>query len=307
MKINKKFLQFYASLLILIFHLWLPVTQSGVENFIIKTGYVGVDIFFFLSAYSLADKPIKYPEFIRNRFLTIYGKFLIFVIAAAVYKGVSVSKTIKILTLVEFFQRGGGSFLWFIPAIMIFYLLYPLFTGWKFRYKALIVLLAWLGLSFILDYFTGYTRVFIFTNRIPVIMLGYLVKTKKISIPKLVYAGAIVVGIALLYFAGYKIKLDIPFKDIYFVAGVVLTLGVCGISSMIPESKVWNVLGMGTLELYALQMICGANLVFGIRRIVNNNIITNIIVVVVMYAVSIGIAKLFAVIEKAVIGNIRKQ
>ena len=36
---NKKFLHFIAALMILVFHLWMPVTGTAIENYIIKVGY----------------------------------------------------------------------------------------------------------------------------------------------------------------------------------------------------------------------------------------------------------------------------
>ena len=79
MKINKRFLQCIAALQILIFHLWMPLTNTMIEQFLIKTGYMGVDLFFFLSAYSLADKTISYGSFLKNKVIVLYAKFAFFV------------------------------------------------------------------------------------------------------------------------------------------------------------------------------------------------------------------------------------
>ena len=46
---NKKSIMAFAALQILIFHLWINLSSSEIENFIKQISYIGVDIFFFLS------------------------------------------------------------------------------------------------------------------------------------------------------------------------------------------------------------------------------------------------------------------
>ena len=178
MTINKKFLQVIAAFQILFFHLWAPLTSTQIEQFILKTAYVGVDMFFFLSAYSLAGREIDYVPFLKDRVLKLYAKFAFFVLIMALFsKSFGVIRAVKSLTFIEFFQKGGGAFLWFIPAILIFYAVYPLFLKWNSRLKVIWVLLIWLTGSVFAEHVLSYTAVFIFTNRIPVILAGYLFKT----------------------------------------------------------------------------------------------------------------------------------
>lgn len=299
MKSNKKFLQTLAALLILVFHLWIPVSQWKWEHFIIKTGYIGVDLFFFLSACSLAEREFTYGNFIQNRFTIIYSKFLFFVLIAAFYKKFEPLRVIKILTGLEFFERGGGAFLWFIPAILIFYLLYPLFVKWKFPYKVLIVMIAWFVLSYLTAKYTGYTEIFIFTNRIPVILLGYQLTTLNKNVRWSLLL-CFPLGLALLYYYGYMHKLNVPFTDIYFVIGIFTVAGLYAISTFIKQSKVWDVLGIGTLELYALQMIFGPTVVTEVYRLTKNAFMTNLIVILVFFLVSIVLSKIFSIIYKKI-------
>lgn len=112
MTINKKFLQVIAAFQILFFHLWAPLTSTQIEQFILKTAYVGVDMFFFLSAYSLAGREIDYVPFLKDRVLKLYAKFAFFVLIMALFsKSFGVIRAVKSLTFIEFFQKGGGAFL----------------------------------------------------------------------------------------------------------------------------------------------------------------------------------------------------
>lgn len=288
MKINKKFLQFIAALAILVFHLGIPVTS--VDTFLMKIGYIGVDIFFFLSAYSLADKEIDYTALLKNRFFNIYLKFLIFVVIAAIYKGYSLLRVVKVLTLIEFFEKGGGAFLWYVPAIVLFYLIYPFFVKWNNKYKSLITIAVWLIVSLILDKLVGYNKIFIFTNRLPVILAGY--ELKKRSIPKWVAPVCLPVGVILTYIFGYTVKLGIPFSDFYFVTNLLLAVSVCLLSGYIKNAKIWDILGSATLELYCLQMIIGTKYTTWLYRTIGNSILTNLVMIVTMYIAAWLIAML---------------
>ena len=300
MKSNKKFLQFIAAVAILMFHLWIPCTGSEIESFIIKTAYIGVDLFFFVSAYSLADKDILLKDFYINRFFTIYVKFVLFVIIAAIYKGMTTIKVIKVLTLVDFFERGGGAFLWFIPAILIFYVLYPLFIRWDNKYKIVIVIIAWFIISTLVENIIGYNKIYIFTNRIPVLLLGYILK--KNNIPGVISAICLPVGIVVTYILGYRYRLNIPFTEIYFVTGIFTVVGLYGISKFVKTSKLWDILSSGTLELYAIQMIFGVKIVTEIHNLIRNNLVTNIIMIISLFGMSI----IFSNIYKMIIDVLRK-
>lgn len=294
MRINKKFLQFIAALMILVFHLGIPVGKA--DAFIFKIGYIGVDIFFFLSAYSLADKQIDYAGLLKNRFLNIYLKFAVFVIIAALYKSMSVLRTIKVLTFIEFFEKGGGSFLWFIPAIMLFYLTYPFFVRWKHKYKSLIVLIIWFVAGIIIGNVVGYTDIFIFTNRIPIIIAGY--ELRRHVFPAWCSWIGLPIGILVSYRFGFMSRLNLPFADFYFVTGMILALAICGISCYIKPAKVWDILGMGTLELYCIQMIFGVKYANRIYLLTDNILLTNAIVIITMFALATAISILIRMISK---------
>lgn len=291
MKSNKHFLQFVAALWILLFHLWIPVTGGGVENFILKIGYVGVDIFFFTSAYFLAGKDIRYPQLIANRFINIYLKFALFVLIAALYKDIQIGRALKQLLMIEFFEKGGGSFLWFLPAIFLFYLAYPLFVKWDSRYKTIIVLAVWLVLGLVLDKLLGYDKMFIFINRIPAMLAGYWLKKK--PLPNWVLLPMLPVGIVLVYLCGYTNKLNVPFSEVYFAVGLVLALGIVGVSCYVPEGKVWHVLSVGTLELYGLQMVFGYRLVRVLYEWTGSAVLTNGLMVVILFTSAIILAKCY--------------
>ena len=286
MTINKKFLQVIAAFQILFFHLWAPLTSTQIEQFILKTAYVGVDMFFFLSAYSLAGREIDYVPFLKDRVLKLYAKFAFFVLIMALFsKSFGVIRVVKSLTLIEFFQKGGGAFLWFIPAILILYIIYPLFLKWNSRLKVIWVLLIWLTGSVFAEHVLSYTAVFIFTNRIPVILAGYLFKTycTKNNNLRRSFIVLIPLGVLLLHMYGFKVRLNFPIKDMFYVLAIPTVLGLVTLSSYVKKYAVTESLGSITLELYAVQMIFGQRILIWAYNVFNKNaLLTNIFVTAVM-------------------------
>lgn len=286
MTINKKFLQVIAAFQILFFHLWAPLTSTQIEQFILKTAYVGVDMFFFLSAYSLAGREIDYVPFLKDRVLKLYAKFAFFVLIMALFsKSFGVIRAVKSLTFIEFFQKGGGAFLWFIPAILIFYAVYPLFLKWNSRFKVIWVLLIWLIAGVFSEHVLSYTAVFIFTNRIPVILAGYLFKTycTKNNNLRRSFIVLIPLGALLLHMYGFKVRLNFPLKDMFYVLAIPAVIGLVTLSSYVKKCAVTDSLGSITLELYAVQMIFGQRILIWAYNVFNKNaLLTNIFVTGVM-------------------------
>lgn len=305
MTINKKFLQVIAAFQILFFHLWAPLTSTQIEQFILKTAYVGVDMFFFLSAYSLAGREIDYVPFLKDRVLKLYAKFAFFTLIMALFsKSFGVIRVVKSLTLIEFFQKGGGAFLWFIPAILILYIIYPLFLKWNSRFKVIWVLLIWLIAGVFSEHVLSYTTVFIFTNRIPVILAGYLFKTYCTHNNNLRRSFIVLIplGVLLLHMYGFKVRLNFPIKDMFYVLAIPTVLGLVTLSSYVKKYAVTESLGSITLELYAVQMIFGQRILIWAYNVFNKNaLLTNIFVTGVMLLLAYIISHVFKRGERLII------
>ena len=305
MTINKKFLQVIAAFQILFFHLWAPITSTQIEQFVLKTAYVGVDMFFFLSAYSLAGREIDYVPFLKDRVLKLYAKFAFFTLIMALFsKSFGVIRVVKSLTIIEFFQKGGGAFLWFIPAILILYIIYPLFLKWNSRFKVIWVLLIWLIAGVFSEHVLSYTTVFIFTNRIPVILAGYLFKTYCTHNNNLRRSFIVLIplGVLLLHMYGFKVRLNFPIKDMFYVLAIPTVLGLVTLSSYVKKYAVTESLGSITLELYAVQMIFGQRILMWAYNVFNKNaLLTNIFVTGVMLLLAYIISYVIKRCERLII------
>ena len=300
---NKKVIMAISALMIIIFHLWINITKPNTNIYLIESylryiGYIGVDMFFFVSAYSLAKSNIdNYLNFIIKRFKKIYLKFIIFGVIAFLLNNWSFLKLLKIIFGIEFLTKGGGSFLWFLPAIMIIYILLPLYKKLDNKYKIstpIITIIIYLILVITLSIFNNKQPLFIFINRIPIILLGYYFSKlkifEKLQENNFLYYGIslvlTIIGLLLNYFV-YITHYNISwFKDIFYILAIPLILGVILLLDKISTNKLFNYLGSITLEIYAIQMIFGYSLTGKLVKIISNSFLINIISIVIVILIA---------------------
>lgn len=277
-KVSKKNLAAIAGILILLYHCWIPLFSFGttagtIERFILTSSYFGVDIFFFISAYSLAKKPVTdYWRFILNRAVRILPLFFI----ALLLK----------------------KFLWFIPAIMIMYLVFPL------AYRACIkkpnlsfflLIAIWAGITYLVLGALRPEKDFgIFLFRIPIIILGaYAPSMEGILTNKLrVIIGTVllILGTAALYQWGFLNRLNVPFKGTFYLIGIPSTIAVVllvNAASTHVHSTVLEMIGDMTLELYFTQMVLGTFLTNTFFRLFQSRVLTNISTLLIVSVVSL--------------------
>ncbi len=297
---NKKSIMTFSALQILIFHLWVYVLNGNeIEIFLKQTSYIGVDIFFLISGYSLASRSVDhYGRFLLVRFKAVYLKFIIFAIIATIYSHWSLSQLIKIISGINLLEKGGGAFLWFIPAIMIFYIIFPLFQRCENKYKTitpLLTTLLWISGALIITNNTELRQLAIMWNRIPIFIVGYYMselnsktdifdnKTLKMTIGTVLT----IIGTILIYNFAYKVKLQMPFRDMFYLIVIMSSIGLVLIISCIPEAKLTIWIGSSTLEIYAIQMIFGYDFVNKLIKIIENKLVLNITTIVVIVALSV--------------------
>ena len=294
-----------SALLILIFHLWMPVGKTEVETFIIRSGYIGVDIFFLLSAYSLAQREITdIRGFYFSRFRSVYLKFLVFSIIMALMSHWNIERFLRTISGLDLLKRGGGSFLWFLPAIMLVYLLYPLFQK-PIRKKPLlsflVIVIGWLVGGMILDNVLKSDAIFIFFNRLPVLALGFLVAGYDEAIAKwlddrkrlLLGLFSLFIGLILVYRFGYQRKLSFPISDSFYCLALPAVAGIVLLFGNVKENRLFRLIGSATLEIYALQMVFGTKLSSYFYRLFKGALLTNILVFIIIIASSIIISQLY--------------
>ena len=321
----------FSAMQIMIFHLWVYIFRGNeLEIFLRQTAFVGVDIFFFLSAFSLGSREITgYTSFMAGRFKTVYLKFLIFAVVAYIYKGWSLGYFFQVITGIDLIKKGGGAFLWFLPAIMVFYTVFPIIQRCdkKNRIVTFLTMIGiWLVVGLVLTVQKNCGNIFIFWNRIPIFMLGYYcAASEKVrvlfgeqadnsanvregackerggntasinTIRGIIGVILTVTGFIMAYFFAYKLRLQVPVKDMFYITVIPVSVGLVLLVGMIPEIKAIQVIGAATLEIYAVQMIFGYDIANRILMLSKNNVITNLVTMLVVVAVSVALQSLYKV------------
>lgn len=309
---NKKTIMAFSAILILIFHLWINVTDTRIEIFLRQLSVIGVDIFFFVSSYSLGKrKNIEYKSFIKNRFQKVYLKFIILSIIGMFIFNWNIKKFITIILGIELLTKGGGSFLWFLPGIMLMYIILPLYIKLDSKHPKiapLIVIVSEIFLTIIISCFTNYQEIFILTNRIPIILLGYyfakhhifeyLKTTKKRY--WLTTILTLTLGIIISYLVNiYHFRLD-WFKDVFYILYIPLIIGFILLIDNIKENKISKLIGSITLELYGLQMIFGFKIANDILGYTKAKLLSNITTILILIIIASIMKKLFDLIDNKI-------
>lgn len=315
-----------AALLIYVGHVWEPMLGeclgvSFIEYFIKLTGFVGVDFFLFLSGIGL------YYAIQKHDLLTFYGRrikrtyipFLITAIAMLIVNKWTPDIFFKNITGYNFLFENIYTLLWFVPAIMIFYLLFPLYYKYfdkaknKYLFTAVIIVV-WLILSICLN---GIMRedLYGFTNRIPIfvvgILFGWLIQNDKIRFTRLIWILCICAWMLGIYFAfkttfqGYY--LVVPTSNCCIPNFLIAISGSCLLAKIfyffdtnINKIGKWIIkffsfFGMISLEFYCVQEWIGGmilNKLRGHHRLITINAAV-FIGVLVSALVLYGICKLF--------------
>lgn len=177
-----------ALLGILLFHTYhLAVIPVPVIEWVKSVGYVGVDVFLFLSALglslSLARRPQRLGDYLFRRFVRILPTYWLVVggygLLLRLAGRMSLRTVLWNLSTLYYWFHIPNTFNWYVPALLAFYLLTPfLFRALeRCRFRELLPALTWclvLPVSTFLG-IKGYGYVNDFVYRLPVFFLGLLV------------------------------------------------------------------------------------------------------------------------------------
>lgn len=262
-----------AALFILLYHL-LPLPRphdahATLIRYIVTTGYIGVDLFFFMSGYMAAySDTSNYFSYVRRKFLRIYPMFLAFALISLLMGGLELKRAGLTLVGLDLFIRGGGSFLWFVPSLILFYLAAPLYLRLQRRlgnWQSYSLAMAfWLTLMLLLEQSLSQHVANIFLCRIPVILLGLSLgkyedrwtKAAKLLAGLLLFS----LGVLLTWNFVYQNRVVFLISDIFYLIALPLILGTLLLADVLFssfQSRLFYFMGGISFELYCVQMVFG--------------------------------------------------
>lgn len=315
----------FAALWILFFHEWAQVTIKAVPNHIetrfVRFGYGGVDIFFLLSGIGLtyAINKTNLLGFYYRRLKRLILPFLTIAFIRMHLENWSMDGLLDNITGRGFYKISIYCFLWFVPAIVTFYILFPIY--WKiFKFvgpyvtttAALLIWLLW-SLS-VKDTLRG--DLFGFTNRIPVfligILFGYLTQTRKnLKFKRRYYlpiALIFVLGLRFLNLTNFEnyfllvptsnccvptllVAVSLPFLMAKTLNELECHKGFCVVGHILAGILKW--FGGFSLELYCLQEWFANTVVPGMREKGWTNLKIDLVLFALIIAISFAASIVF--------------
>lgn len=268
-------------------------TEGSIYWYIHEQGYTGVDLFILLSGfgmtYALKKYPVKdvksYFMFELRRFSRIYASFLPITAVIALVDNWTKPMILLRITYIEQFSKNIYIHLWYVGAILLFYLFVPFYYAVfdkrenKKRFTAcsmlIVVVASLIARFFVRDDITSAIIV-----RIPIFFLGiywgYLSlqennETQKMSGRYWFHIGLFVVGVAMTYCVrrdwmpihstlGYRFSYWFLFPYVQLVFIPALVLITTDIISLVDRNvvgrafnKAFAYIGTISLEIYCMH------------------------------------------------------
>lgn len=296
----------FAALWILFFHEWqyifhdkFIIGEVNVEAYVKRIGFCGVDIFLFLSGIGLTFAIGKggLLSFYYRRLKRVFLPFFIVGAIRAVTEKWTPDSFWKNVLCINFYKVSMYSFLWFVPAILTLYLLFPFYykifekASNKLAFTGAMFVL-WMGLSL---WFRADLRqdLYGFTNRIPVFIFGvyagWATKNNNVEFTKTSWFVLIVTLVTGLYFGylanfvgvGFTFPVSncsIPNLLIGFSFPFVMAKGFdvlcrCKYTKYFGNGlvKILGFFGLFSLELYCVQEWLGGKVMQDLATVTSEN------------------------------------
>ena len=173
----------FSALYIYLFHEYLTLFHNNrpfllLQEWIRGFGYIGVDIFFLLSGMGLiySIQKSNLGGYYYRRLRRLVFPWIVMAITIMIVDNWSIERFLKNISGVSFFTESIYAYLWFVPAISVFYIVFPLYYYFfsrqnnKFVFTLQIIavcfLLTLVSLGFLRD------DLYCFINRLPIFLIG---------------------------------------------------------------------------------------------------------------------------------------
>lgn len=305
-----------ATLMVFIDHCWIRIFANipilcEVEDFLKEyAGTLGVYIFVFLSGFGLPNSYRKsnIKDFYLKRFKRVYlTYFIAIVLYSIVYKS-GIMDFVNQVTLLSIFNCNYYPYLWYVPAIMILYLIFPLIyemysrTSNKNIFYILSIIICVL-LEILLNGYS-YEPTLRLIRIIPIFIVGIIsneiFKDMKFSMLPNVFV--LLASLVLFYkieniISTFKINiLSCQIQSSLFAVSFSLIYSfiatkICDVKLFKSVTKVLALVGSVSLEVYCLQTTIEKLFVERIEVLFGAPL-TNIILFVIVLAVSYFLKKI---------------
>ena len=276
-----------AAMFILLYHCWIKQNVQIwilplVEARLAALGFIGVEMFLFLSGMGLTSAIAKYDSvwaFYAKRVRRMAPAYLFAVLLYTWRRGHGVREFLMLATGYAHVTESITALLWYVPAAMVLYAVFPLYHRFLIRSKSETAFtLNCIGIWLILTLaFQNMVRsdLWVFLNRVPVFLLGILAgrlrQTRRVE-----FSGVHWIGVLIAFVLGFEMtrmaaigKITLFPETVYSLEaamlGIALVLMVGALCWLAHMCAGWigklmqlgvallSKIGMFSLELYCIH------------------------------------------------------
>ena len=294
-----------------------------VDIFFVNIGFNGVDVFFFLSGWGLyrSINENNVAAFYKRRYRRLVPSYVFACVATVILYNRDIVNFIKAVTCWSFLTKDIHETAWFIPAIAITYLFFPLYNSLfeKARNKyvfAAIAIAVWAVLTIAGDMIFNRTDIYLYVGRIPIFIIGtvfgwFMYTGQKRSLPLVWFM------LIIMFIAGIQTEYYVVFKKIellnaafsFAVPGILIGIPMCFLMARLFRrldkvtfiQKIFGFIGNISLEFYAAQDA----IIYTLRhRIMASGVPFNKhLFVLIVFLLSLGTGYVLNLVTMAVIGK----
>lgn len=257
----RKSLMGFAILLVLFYHFGFHTPPF---NLLARFGYVGVDIFMFLSGfglyYSLCKDKIL-GHYYRKRFIRIFPSYFFVGIFLSIFcysNETFLGYIWKCSTLG--FWSNGIYYEWFIPSLVMLYALFPAFykllTSNPVGYKLVVVFFLFVAGFFTFNYSIIDNWHFLLLYRIPIFLFGALIASEigdRSYLSYFIYIG--ITGVLLSFILYLFPELRTRYFALTFLTPVIIMTACVVFKKVSSIERYLSIIGSATLEIYLIHLI----------------------------------------------------
>ena len=290
----------------------MPSIIRDVLSFVLSKANIGVDIFVFLSAiglyYSMSKNSIK--DFYLHRFSRVFITWLVIMVPVFIYedfilfRGGIIRFLLDVSTLSYWVDHANTNTPWFVPFIIVLYLIYPLLFKLDKQTKhisTIALLLADMVFVIVSSYYSNsfYNDFSFCFARLPIFLFGIIIANhikKGLSLKKyvvIIYIICTVLFYVIWFFLDLPLGIDMLYGSVLAV-GILLTYSHLRNYYQIKiTTKLFLLFGTVSLEMYLVHTV--------ILRVVDRNQLPDAVfatLYILLPLVSLLISKVYSIITK---------
>lgn len=276
----------------------------GIFDYLVQIGDCGVDIFMFLSGFGLYhsfEKNNKINEFYKKRIVRIIPTTVILLAVFAIIQDIMNGDNSYTIFRPHYWIMSIYSMYWFIGAILLFYICYPIIYKYLLPLNSIGIIIASISICILFILAIKFAHIGLISQlevyfaRIPIFLIGAIfAKNQKFLGYEKIIIILFLLSIPLLYMLPKSLQ-----RMSYAPLAIAFVIYVPYVLRKSPAwfTKVLSIIGAASLEFYLIHIFLFYNGILGYFNRQYSQTVTIVIVFIVVFASSWLFNKFFVKIN----------